>query len=293
MDIITAIKNQGLIFDGAMGSMLIAAGLEGGEAPERWNLTRPDDIRQIHQAYFDAGADVATTNTFGASPGKLVKMGVAEKMEDINRAGIRLARQACGPDKFIAGDIGETGDMLAPMGPLSLEDAQARFKEQAAVMAEEGVDIFIIETAFDLNLALAALRAIRSITDTPVACTMTFKETPKGFFTIMGNAAADSMKALVQEGAAVVGANCAMGSDTMIRLACEIRESVDIPVMIQPNAGLPQAGPGQTVIYPESKDFFAENITKIKALGVDIVGGCCGTTPEYIQAISKNLSSID
>ena len=156
-------------------------------------------------------------------------------------------------------------------------------------MADEGVDIFIIETAFDLNLALAALRAVRSVTDIPVACTMTFKETPKGFFTIMGNPPAESMKTLAGEGAAVVGANCAMGSDTMIRLAGEIRESVDIPVMIQPNAGLPQAGPGQTVSYPETREFFAGNIKKIKELGVEIVGGCCGTTPSFIRKIKETI----
>ncbi len=290
MNILDTINTRGLIFDGAMGSMLIARGLEGGQAPERWNITRSDDIREIHQAYYDAGADVATANTFGASAGKLAKMGVAEDMEAVNRAGIRLAREACGPGQFVAADIGEIGEMLAPMGPLSPEEAQARFKDQAAVMADEGVDIFVIETAFDINLALAAIRAIRSVTDTPVACTMTFKETPKGFFTIFGNPPAQSMKTLAREGAAVVGANCAMGSDTMIRLAGDIRAAVDIPVMIQPNAGLPQAGPGQTVVYPESQDFFADNILKIKALGVEIVGGCCGTTPAYIKTIYQKLN---
>lgn len=289
MNILETIKTRGLLFDGAMGSMLIARGLEGGQAPELWNLTRPGDIREIHQAYFNAGADVATTNTFGASAGKLAKMGTTADMESINRAGIRIARKACGSGCFIAADMGEIGEMLAPLGPLSPGEAQARFKDQAAVLADEGVDMFIVETAFDLNLAIAALRAIRSVTDTPVACTMTFKETPRGFFTLFGNRPGESMKVLGDEGASVVGANCGMGSDTMVRLAGEIRDAVDMFVMIQPNAGLPKAGPGQTVLYPESTAFFADSIMKIKALGVDIVGGCCGTTPDYIRTIKDRM----
>ncbi|WDP92051.1 MAG: homocysteine S-methyltransferase family protein [Desulfobacter sp.] len=290
MNILDTIKTRGLIFDGGMGSMLIAKGLAGGDAPERWNLTRPEAIGEVHSAYFEAGADVATTNTFGASAVKLAKMGVTETMEEINRAGVEVARANAAPGKFIAGDIGEAGDMLAPMGPLSQEDARACFSDQARILADAGVDIFIVETQFDLNMALAAVHGIRSVTDTPIACTMTFKQTPKGFFTIMGNPPAESMRTLAGEGASVVGANCAMGSDTMVELAGVIREAVDIPVMIQPNAGLPQAGPDQTVTYPESAEFFADNLMKIKSLGVEVVGGCCGTTPAYIRTIHDRLN---
>ncbi|ACN17453.1 methionine synthase I, cobalamin-binding domain protein [Desulforapulum autotrophicum HRM2] len=293
MNIIETIKTRGLLFDGGMGSMLIARGLQGGDAPERWNLTRPEAIQEVHQAYYKAGADMATTNTFGASAIKLAKMAVTEGMEEINRAGVKVAKDAkevWGPGKFIAGDIGEAGDMLAPMGPLSQEDAQACFKEQAEVLAHAGVDIFIIETQFDLNMALAAIRGIRSVTDIPIACTMTFKQTPKGFFTIMGNPPAESMKTLAGEGAFVVGANCSMGSDTMVELAGVIRDAVDTPVMIQPNAGMPQAGPDQTVTYPETADFFADNIMKMKSLGIEVVGGCCGTTPDYIRTIHDRLN---
>ena len=124
----------------------------------------------------------------------------------------------------------------------------------------------------------------------PVACSLTFKETPRGFFTIFGHAPEDSMKTLADEGCSVVGANCAMGSDTMIRLAEEIKTSTDIPVIIQPNAGLPETGPGQSVSYPENADFFADNIMKIKALGIEVVGGCCGTTPDYIRTVKNRLS---
>ena len=288
MDILTQIKENGLILDGGMGSMLIKKGLAGDEAPEVWNLNRPQVIREIHQAYFEAGADVATANTFGASSLKLKKMGVTRDMAEINRAGVRLARESAGPEKYVAGDLGSSGEMLAPMGPLSVEEAETCFRDQARILEEEGVDLFLIETIFDLNLGLAAVRAVRSVTARPVFCSLTFNETPKGFFTIMGNKVKDSMKALVDAGATGVGANCSMGSDTMVRLAAQIRESVDVPVLIQPNAGRPQVIEGrQEAVYPEDKHFFAGNIKKIKELGVEIVGGCCGTTPSFIRELRK------
>ncbi|PIE61393.1 MAG: methionine synthase I, cobalamin-binding domain-containing protein [Desulfobacterales bacterium] len=291
MNILEELKEKDLIFDGGMGTMLIARGLQGGNAPERWNLTRPEDILAVHSAYFDAGADVATTNTFGASALKLKKMGVTETMADIVTAAVKIAREAAGPDRFVAGDIGEAGEMMAPMGPLSKDDAHSCFKEQAEALAEAGVDLFIIETQFDLNMAVAAIQGVRAVTDLPIACTMTFKQTPKGFFTIMGNPPEESMKTLVGEGASIVGANCAMGSDTMVELAGPIRDAVDVPILIQPNAGLPETGPDNTVIYPESADFFADNLMKIKALGVEMVGGCCGTTPDYIRTIYNRIHS--
>ncbi|HCY87156.1 MAG TPA: methionine synthase I, cobalamin-binding domain-containing protein [Desulfobacteraceae bacterium] len=289
MTILEKIKKDGLLFDGAMGSLLIAKGLTPGEAPESWNIHSPEDILDIHRAYYAAGADVASANTFGASSMKLKKMGVSESMAKINRAGVELARQACGPDQFVAADIGDLGEMLAPMGPISPKEAVAAFADQAAVMADAGVDLFIIETMFDLNMALAAVQGIRSVTDIPVACSLTFKETPKGFFTIFGNGPADSMKALADEGCSMVGANCAMGSDTMIRLAGEIRQAVDIPVIVQPNAGLPQTGADTELTYPEDENEFADNLMAIKALGIDVVGGCCGTTPDYIRTVRQRL----
>ncbi|MCG8566916.1 MAG: homocysteine S-methyltransferase family protein [Desulfobacterales bacterium] len=289
MDILEKVRTQGLILDGGMGSMLIARGLAGGESAEVWNLTRPDVIAEVHQLYYDAGSDVASVNTFGGSALKLQQMKVTETMEDINRAAVRIARSVCKPGQYVAGDIGTLGEMLAPMGPLKPEEAEAAFKEQAAILEDEGVDFFMVETIFDLNLALAAVRAVKSVSAKPVFSTMTFKETPKGFFTIMGNAPEASMKALVDEGASAVGANCSMGSDTMVTLAGQIRDSVDCPVVIQPNAGMPQTGENNTVFYPESEDFFAGNIKKIKDLGVEIVGGCCGTNPDYIRRVKEMI----
>ena len=149
--------------------------------------------------------------------------------------------------------------------------------------------MFLIQTVFDLQEALAALEAVRSVSEKPVVCSLTFNQMKKGFFTLMGNPVEESMKKLRDSGASAVGANCSMGSDTMITLAQQIRQCVEIPVIIQPNAGMPQPQKDGTVTYPEDETFFAGNIKKIKNLGVEIVGGCCGTTPAFISKIKESI----
>ncbi len=285
MDIIEKINRHGLLMDGAMGSMLIRQGLAGNEAAESWNIKHPEIIKQVHADYFDAGADVVTANTYGASQPKLKKMGVDKAFDRINREGVRLARSVCGPGQYVAADMGAMGEMLAPAGPVSFEAMKDAFAAQAQILNDEGVDLFLVETVFDLNAGLCAVQAIQSVSDKPVFCTLTFKETPRGFFTIFGNAPEQSMKTLADQGVAAVGANCSLGSTDMVRLAAQIRKSVDIPVIIQPNAGMPRAMDGNQVSYPETDAQFVDNMIKIRDLGVDIIGGCCGTTPETIRKL--------
>jgi len=287
MDILEKVRKEGLIFDGAMGSILISKGITGVEAPELWNLKHPDVIMEIHRAYYDAGSDVASANTYGVSAIKLKKMGVTQSVEDVNRAGVRIAREVCGKGQYVAGELGSLGDMLEPAGPVSFDEAVDCFAQQAGFLEDEGVDVFLIETIFDINIGLAAIKAVRSVSEKPVFCSLTFKKMKKGFFTIFGNNPEDSMKSLVDAGASAVGANCSMGSQTMIDLAHEIKKSVDVPVIIQPNAGMPKTGKDNVVFYPEDEIFFADSIKKIRELGVEIVGGCCGTTPEYIKRLKK------
>ena len=250
MDIIEKINTHGLLMDGAMGSMLIRRGLAGNEAAESWNLTHPEIIRQVHADYFEAGADVVTANTYGASQPKLKKMGADREFDRINREGVRLAKSVCGPGQYVAADMGAMVEMLAPAGPVSFEEMKDAFAAQAKILADEGVDLFLVETVFDLNAGLCAVQAIQSVSDKPVFCTLTFKETPRGFFTIFGNAPETSMKTLADHGVAAVGANCSLGSTDMVRLAAQIRKSVDIPVIIHPNAGMPRATDVNQVVYP-------------------------------------------
>ncbi|MCA1794172.1 MAG: homocysteine S-methyltransferase family protein [Desulfobacteraceae bacterium] len=289
MDIFEKIRRHGLLLDGGMGSILISHGLAGNEAAESWNIRHSEIIRQIHADYIAAGAEVVTANTYGASLYKLEKMGVAEDFERINREGIQLAKAACGPDQYVAGAMGAMGDMLAPAGPVSFEKMKDNFARQAQILEEEEVDLFLIETVFDLNAGLCAVQAIQSVSKKPVFCSLTFTETRKGFFTIFGNTPEHSMKNLADEGVAAVGANCSLGSTDMVRLAAQIRKCVDIPVIMQPNAGMPQRTADNQVFYPESDDLFAGNMKKIRELGVEIIGGCCGTTPETIKKMHQHI----
>ena len=286
MNILEKIKTDGLLFDGAMGSMLMARGMPAGMASEMMNIEKPDTVLEIHKAYLAAGSEVITTNTFGGSSIKMKAAGIGHLNEEANKMAVKIARQAVSAGQLVAGDIGPMGDMLEPLGLISEKEAMESFARQAKILADTGVDLFIVETMFDINESLAAIRGIQSVSDLPIFATMSFEKSTRGFATIMGNQVEESMQILAETGATAVGANCSIGSDLMVELATEIRESVTIPVIIQSNAGLPDTIGGQ-LVYPETPEIFAANIRQIKMLGVEILGGCCGTTPEYIRAIRK------
>lgn len=288
MDIIEKAKKDGLVFDGAMGTMLIREGLTGGKASELWILEKPEVVAKVHKSYFDAGSDVVISNTFGGSPIKLSKVGLGNNVEEINITAVKLVKESAGEGKYVAGDIGPMGEMLTPLGPVSFEEAADCFAEQAEYLSKAGADLFIIETMFDINESLAAIKGAQSVSSLPIFATLTFEQNPTGFATLMGNKVEDSMKTLIDAGAEAVGANCSIGSDIMIALAREIRESIDSPVIIQPNAGIPETN-GTEIVHPEDEEYFSDNISSIKKLGVEIVGGCCGTTPEYIRRIVEKI----
>ena len=288
MSLMEDIGSKGIIMDGAMGTMLIEAGLSGGETAEKWILEQPEKILKVHQAYVDAGSEIVTTATFGANRIKLDKTGLADDLVKINSAAVELAQKAANAQCYVAGNIGPTGEMLSPAGTMGSEEAQECYTEQAQVLAEGGVDLFLIQTFFDLNEVLAAIEGVRSVSDLPIFASLTFQEMKNGFYTIMGNPVEDSMKKMVLAGADVVGANCSIGSSPMVRLAAEIRESVTTPVMAQPNAGKPEVKDG-IVSYNENEKDFTDNINRIKVLGVEVVGGCCGSTPIFIRSMVEQL----
>lgn len=290
MDVISRARSEGLVFDGAFGSLLMQRGLPSGANPESWCLKNPGVVTQIHADYLAAGSDVITANTFGASPIKLRKAGLSHRAAEVNYQMVAMARAALQPGKLLAADIGPTGEMLQPFGMLTFDEAVANYAEQATYLASAGIDLFIIETMYDLNEAMAAIKGIQQVSNLPIFATLTFEKKPSGYVTVMGNRAGTAMLTLSSAGASAVGANCSLGSEQMIALAAEIRQTVDCPVIIQPNAGLPTLHEGR-LVYPETPDKFAENIRQIKALGVEIVGGCCGTTPEYIRKIKALLQN--
>jgi len=286
-DILTRLSRGPVLFDGAMGSLLIAQDLRHGDAPELWNVENAVVIEGVHHAYFEVGADVVTTNTFGGTRLKLDAKGLGDRIEELNRAGAELAVAIRPEGKFVAGDIGPTGKVTGLPGAVSDEDLRDAFAEQARVLAAAGVDFIIIETMYDLGEALAAVSAAKD-TGLPVIATMTFDEKPRGFFTLMGNRVEDCISALENAGASVVGANCTLAPDEMIKLLRTMRPTTSLPILIQPNAGQPSLVNGKAVYSAEPEDFAME-VRQLLEAGANAVGGCCGTTPEFIGQIASEV----
>jgi len=284
-------KRKTLIFDGAMGTMLMAAGLKAGESPELWNIEKPSLVTDIHRKYYEAGSDVVHTNTFGGNTIKLAERGLADKMETINVEAARLAREACPAGKFVAGDIGPTGKLLKPLGDLVLEEAEEGFFRQAQALLKGGVDLISIETMFSLEEALAALRAAKRLGDVLVIAALTFNRTKKGFFTMMGEGVKQAVSAFEAAGADVIASNCSLGSRDMIDLTKELRAATRKPILIQPNAGKPVTQKGVTS-YQQTPAEFAQDGKEIGNFGADMIGGCCGTNPEFIRALAHTLGNL-
>ncbi len=282
-----------LLSDGAMGSLLMEKGLKQGECPENLNLTQPKILEEITQLYLDAGSDIIQSNTFGASPMKLSDYGLDNKAEEINRAAVSLAKNVVGDKAYIYGSCGPSGKILQPFGDGDPDELQRGFERQIKAMVFAEVDVIIIETMTDLNEAKIAIKAAKTVAPeiTVVAC-MTFEDTPKGFFTIMGNSLVDAASELELAGAEVIGSNCGNGIDKMIQIAVELKKTSNLPLIIQSNAGLPINKEGQ-IIYPETPEIFAHKVSDLIDAGVSIVGGCCGTTPDTIRAMRKTIDSIN
>lgn len=284
-------KKKAVIFDGGMGTMLMAAGLKAGESPELWNIEKPSLVTDIHRKYYEAGSDVVHTNTFGGNTIKLAERGLADKMETINVEAARLAREACPAGKFVAGDIGPTGKLLKPLGDLVLEEAEEGFFRQAQALLKGGVDLISIETMFSLEEALAALRAAKRLGDVLVIAALTFNRTKKGFFTMMGEGVKQAVSAFEAAGADVIASNCSLGSRDMIDLTKELRAATRKPILIQPNAGKPVTQKGVTS-YQQTPAEFAQDGQEIRNIGADMIGGCCGTNPEFIRALAQTLGNL-
>lgn len=288
-DLLEKATEKTVIFDGAMGTMLMAAGLPPGEIPELWNTENPSVVMDIHRRYFEAGSDVVQTNTFGGNPLKLADRGLEKKTEFLNREAARIARKVCPEGRFVAGDIGPLGKMLAPLGDIAPEEMEEAFYRQAHALIEGGVDFISIETMFSLEEALLALRAVKRAGDLLVAASITYTRTKKGFFTVMGEPVEQCVRALEGMGADVIGTNCTLGSKPMVDLTRQIRGLTQKPLLVQPNAGKPVTRKGQTY-YEQPPAEFGRDGREIKEAGANMVGGCCGTDAEYIKELVKAVS---
>lgn len=275
-----------LLADGATGTLLMEAGLPPGTPPELWNVEFPEQILGLYQGYLDAGSEIILTNTFGGSRVKLARAGYAERVNEFNRAAAELAIRAAGGRALVAGDIGPTGELMAPLGKLAYAEAEDAFAEQASALAEGGVDLFWIETMMDLDEASAAIKGAQRAAGLPIFCSLSFG--PKGR-TMMGVWARRAAEVLWPLGLTAIGANCGEGIDVIEPVLRQMREVLpDAPLIAKPNAGLPKLVEGRA-LYDMAPGDFAERMSDLVALGAQIVGACCGSTPDHIDALARVL----
>jgi len=273
------------VLDGGMGTLLQDRGLEDGGAGELWNADRPDVVREAHEQYAAAGARVLTTNTFGGTRPRLEMHGLGDRVHELNAAAARIARDVADEHGvLVAGGLGPTGELLAPLGTLTPEDAQELFEEQLRGLAEGGIDAVLIETMSDLGEVEAAVRAAQAVVpDVPIIATLSFDTNLRS---MMGVRPGDAVTALAALGVDAAGANCGRGPEEMEQIAGALADArpAGLLLVAQSNAGLPQVV-GDHFEYDASPADLAEHARTLQKLGIDLIGACCGSTPEHIAAI--------
>jgi 5-methyltetrahydrofolate--homocysteine methyltransferase len=289
MDFYSLLKsNETILLDGAMGTELDKRGVLGRSDA---NLTHPEIVTDIHREYFRAGSQAVITNTFAMSRIYIETHKLKVDVAEVNLAGVKLARSAAGDVGYVLGDLGSTAQLLEPYGTYKEKDIYDTFKEQASLLVEGGVDAFIIETMFDLREALCALRACKDASSIPVIASMAFQTETKGGRTMMGNSAEECVVRLTEEGADVVGTNCGeLDPLQMSKIIGIFKKSTSLPIMAEPNAGKPVLKDGK-VFYMEPGTFAAGALECCRA-GARLIGGCCGTSPAHIRALSELIQKV-
>ncbi|VAW36128.1 5-methyltetrahydrofolate--homocysteine methyltransferase [hydrothermal vent metagenome] len=282
-----ALKDGQLVFDGATGTMLQKLGLEPGGCPDELNISKPEIVRKVHTAYLDAGSDIFTTNTFGATRPKLKEYDLEDKLREINIAGVKAAREAIGDKGYVAGGIGPTGHFIEPVGDLNFDAAVEIFAEQAQALKDGGADLLIIETMMDIKEMRAAIIGAKT-TGLPVVATMTFDQSMR---TILGTT--PEVWAIVASGLDVdaLGANCSLGIEGLYEALSAMSAVTNTPLIAQPNAGIPVLV-GKETVFPATPEEMTEYVPRLVAIGVRILGGCCGTTPEHIRQMGADFRSL-
>ena len=280
-----------VLADGAMGTMLHEGGIDFARCFDELNLINPELVQEIHSAYLDAGAQLVMTNTFGANRFRLAEHGLQDQVEEINKAGVEIARKAAlesGKRVYVAADVGPLGVRLAPFGRVQPEQARAAFEEQIRSLAAGKPDLIIIETMTDLFEAREAVQAAKAVSDLPVIASMTFTRDDR---TLLGDTPIKVAKKIHQAGADVIGINCSSGPAQLLRILKQMREAVpDAVFSVMPNAGWPEQAGGR-IMYPAGPEYFGQYANAFRQAGASIIGGCCGTTPEHIRAMRLALDN--
>jgi 5-methyltetrahydrofolate--homocysteine methyltransferase len=291
--IVAAVKaGRILVSDGAWGTFLQKKGMQPGECPELWCVTRRDDVMDIARGYIEAGSDMIETDSFGGTRCKLAHFGLADRTAELNQVAAAISREAAGPDKWVIASVGPTG-MMTAMGDVTEADFYAFFKEQVVALEAGGADAICIETMSALDESVAAIRAARENTGCEVICTLTYERTRQGTYrTMMGVSPTEAARATVEAGAHIIGTNCGNGMDRMLEIVRELKLAAPTtPIMVQANAGLPKNENGVDV-FPETPSDMAARVAELVASGAVIIGGCCGTTPAHIAALKQAVNRL-
>lgn len=287
-DFLKEIENRILVHDGSKGYLLQRLGLKGGECGEYWNLTNQDAVRSVYRSYLEAGSDVIQTNTFPGNRAQLHKYSVDDKTVEINYWGAKLAREVAGDKVFVSASIGPTGDLMEPSGELSYDRAFEIYKEQVKAVSDGGADIINFETFTDLAEMRIALLAAQEGSDLPVICSMAFENNGR---TLMGTDPFVAVTVLKSLGADLVGTNCSFGPEHMVGIVKAMYEAGGGYLSVKPNAGLPQVV-GDKVSYSETAGHFAELASEFVQYGARLIGGCCGSTPDFIKALRDKVGKL-
>lgn len=279
-----------LLADGAWGTEFFKRGLMQGSPPDEWNLTHPEIVKEITGEYLDAGSGIILTNTFGANRLRMEPHGLSDRVRDLNLGAAALARDVAAGHALIAGDIGPSARFLA-LGEVSAADLFDVFSEQARALGEGGVDLIVVESMTDVEEMAVAVSAAVEATGLPVVASMTYNKTPHGYRTMMGNPPEACVKRAQEAGASLIGANCGSGIEEYVPLAPILRGLTSLPLWIKANAGIPQIIGGK-VVYPLNAEQYASFVPALAKAGVNVIGGCCGTSPSFISEIAREIAGF-
>ena len=286
MQLTELFKRGTVLLDGATGSNLMKAGMPRGVCTESWIAENPEALLVLQKAYVDAGSDIIYAPTFSANRHSLQRHGMAHRVEELNSKLVQLSKQAANSRALVAGDMTTTGIPLEPLGTMQYDELFDIYCEQASTLRNAGADLIIIETMLGIDETSVALEAAKSVCDLPVMCSVTVQADGGLYF---GGHCVDAVQTLQELGAAAVGINCSLGPEQLVSLVRNMKAVATVPLLVKPNAGMPIISDEGEAIYPMRAEDFAKYMMKLVDAGADIIGGCCGTTPEFIAALYQSL----